>query len=71
LVDGLNDYVGDPGRYAAVADPAAGTGTDAIKVALIYQPDAVTPVGASHPSVRATTAPGGRQRELRARPLRL
>ena len=46
LVDGLNAYVGDPGRYAAVADPAAGTGTDAIKVALIYQPAKVATVGA-------------------------
>jgi uncharacterized protein len=47
LVDGLNAYVGDPGRYAAVADPATGTGTDAIKVALIYQPAKVATVGAS------------------------
>lgn len=47
LVDGLNAYVGDPGRYAAVADPASGTGTDAIKVALIYQPAKVSTVGAS------------------------
>ena len=47
LVDGLNAYVGDPGRYAAVADPATGTGTDAIKVALIYQPAKVATVGDS------------------------
>jgi uncharacterized protein len=47
LVDGLNAYVGDPGRYAAVADPVTGTGTDAIKVALIYQPAKVATVGAS------------------------
>ena len=47
LVDGLNAYVGDPGRYAAVADPVTGTGTDAIKVALIYKPAKVVTVGAS------------------------
>jgi predicted extracellular nuclease len=47
LVDGLNAYVGVPGRYAAVADPVAGTGTDAIKVALIYQPAKVATVGDS------------------------
>jgi predicted extracellular nuclease len=47
LVDGLNAYVGAPGRYAAVADPVTGTGSDAIKVALIYQPAKVATVGAS------------------------
>ncbi len=47
LVEGLNAYVGEPGRYAAIADPATGVGDDAIKVALIYQPGVVTPVGAS------------------------
>jgi uncharacterized protein len=47
LVDGLNAYVGDPGRYAAVADPVTGTGTDAIKVALIYKSAKVATVGDS------------------------
>ncbi|MFO1341197.1 MAG: ExeM/NucH family extracellular endonuclease [Burkholderiaceae bacterium] len=37
LVDGLNDKLG-AGTYAIVPDPVTGTGTDAIKVAMIYQP---------------------------------
>ena len=37
LVDALNLVVGT-GTYAAVPDPTAGTGTDAIKVAMIYKP---------------------------------
>src|SRR5206468_404727 len=43
LVDGLNAIAG-PGTYAFIN---TGTiGTDAIKVAIIYKPAAVTPVGA-------------------------
>jgi hypothetical protein len=43
LVDGLNAKLG-AGTYAAVADPAGGTGTDAIKVAMIYKPARLVPV---------------------------
>ncbi len=46
LVDALNTKVG-AGVYAVVPDPAAGTGTDAIKVAMIYKPGKLSPVGAS------------------------
>ena len=75
LVDGLNAYVGDPGRYAAVADPATGTGTDAIKVAMIYKPAKVTPVvpAISDPDPvnnrppLAQTLPAARQRRDRQR----
>ena len=42
LVDGLNETVG-AGTYAYVE--TGGIGTDAIAVAIIYQPDAVTPTG--------------------------
>ena len=42
LVDGLNAVLG-AGTYAVVPDPAAGTGTDAIKVAMIYKPARLTP----------------------------
>jgi predicted extracellular nuclease len=44
LVSGLNAVAG-AGTYAAVSDPASGTGTDAIKVAILYKPARVTPVG--------------------------
>ncbi len=44
LVDGLNTVLG-AGTYARVPDPVAGTGTDAIKVAMIYKPAKVTLVG--------------------------
>ncbi|MBN1965422.1 MAG: ExeM/NucH family extracellular endonuclease, partial [Anaerolineae bacterium] len=48
LVDGLNAAAG-AGTYAYVSDPAGfplpEAGGDAIKVAVIYQPSAVTPVG--------------------------
>ncbi|MBQ0929331.1 ExeM/NucH family extracellular endonuclease [Ideonella alba] len=37
LVDGLNAQLG-AGTYAAVPDPAQGSGSDAIKVAMIYKP---------------------------------
>ena len=49
LVDALNDAAGEQ-RYAAIEEPDTGDGlfgTDAIKVAMIYQPDAVVPLGAS------------------------
>ncbi|CAN7268598.1 ExeM/NucH family extracellular endonuclease [Rhizobacter sp. LjRoot28] len=41
LVAALNARMG-AGRYAAVPDPAGGTGTDAIKVAMIYKPARLT-----------------------------
>jgi uncharacterized protein len=44
LVDGLNAKLG-AGTYARVADPASGTGTDAIKVAMIYRPSRLAPIG--------------------------
>ncbi|MEP6505055.1 MAG: ExeM/NucH family extracellular endonuclease [Betaproteobacteria bacterium] len=44
LVDALNLRVG-AGQWAAIADPREGTGGDAIKVALIYRPARVRPVG--------------------------
>lgn len=37
LVDGLNAKLG-AGTYALVPDPAGGTGSDAIKVAMVYKP---------------------------------
>jgi uncharacterized protein len=46
LVDALNATVG-AGTYAVVPDPASGTGTDAIKVAMIYKPARLARVGAS------------------------
>jgi uncharacterized protein len=51
LVDGLNLKVG-AGTYAVVPDPTGvgtgGTGTDAIKVAMIYKPAKLSRVGASN-----------------------
>jgi len=45
LVDALNQAIGAPTpTYAYVAKPAA-TGTDAIRVAMIYKPAVLTPVG--------------------------
>jgi len=44
LVTALNTYVG-ANVYAAVPDPSNGTGTDAIKVALIYKPGRLSRVG--------------------------
>ena len=46
LVDGLNAKLG-AGTYVRVNDPAAGTGTDAIKVAMIYKPAKLSLVGAA------------------------
>lgn len=45
LVDALNAEVG-ANTYASIALPTAGTGTDAIRLAMIYKPAAVTPAGA-------------------------
>lgn len=45
LVDGLNQKMG-AGTYAPVALPPAGTGTDAIRVAMIYKPARLAAVGA-------------------------
>jgi hypothetical protein len=44
LVNGLNAAT-EPGTYAFIAEPFPGT--DAIKVAMIYRPGIVTPVGAA------------------------
>ena len=44
LVDGLNAATA-PGTYAFVSEPSPGT--DQIKVAMIYQPASVTPLGAA------------------------
>jgi len=47
LVRGLNEAT-SAGTYDYIRDPAnGGTGTDAIKVAFIYKPGVVTPVGAA------------------------
>lgn len=46
LVNGLNALLGE-NTYAAVPMPAAGTGTDAIRVAMIYKPAKLGLVGAS------------------------
>ncbi len=46
LVDALNAQVG-AGTYAVVPLPAEGTGTDAIRVAMIYKPGRLSLVGAS------------------------
>lgn len=46
LVDGLNAVLG-ANTYAAVPLPAAGTGTDAIRVAMIYKPAKLALMGAS------------------------
>ncbi|WP_199350044.1 ExeM/NucH family extracellular endonuclease [Nostoc flagelliforme] len=46
LVDRLNTFLGAE-IYDYIRDPATGVGTDEIKVAFIYKPGIVTPVGAS------------------------
>ena len=46
LVNGLNAAMG-AGTYAVVPDPATGTGTDEIKVALIYKPGKLSRTGSS------------------------
>ncbi|OQW75225.1 MAG: hypothetical protein BVN35_08975 [Proteobacteria bacterium ST_bin11] len=52
LVDGLNAGMG-AGTYAVLPLPAQGTGTDAIRVAMIYKPAALTLSGASASDVDA------------------
>ena len=52
LVAGLNAVAG-AGTYASVALPAAGTGTDAIRVAMIYKPAVVTAVGSAQSDANA------------------
>jgi predicted extracellular nuclease len=44
LVTGLNDAAGE-NRYAYIPDPAGGSGSDAIKPAMIYRAADVNPVG--------------------------
>lgn len=44
LVDSLNVAMG-AGTYAAVSLPVGGTGSDAIRVAMIYKPEKLSPVG--------------------------
>ncbi|MDP3538854.1 MAG: ExeM/NucH family extracellular endonuclease [Azonexus sp.] len=46
LLAGLNAATA-PGTYASVALPSGGTGTDAIRVALIYKPGKVSTVGSA------------------------
>lgn len=46
LVDRLNAFLGAK-VYDYIRDPATGVGTDEIKVAFIYKPETVTPVGAA------------------------
>lgn len=46
LVNGLNAVLG-ANTYRVIADPANGTGTDAIKVAMIYKPAKLTPSAAA------------------------
>ncbi len=68
LVDGLNAKLG-AGTYARINDPANGTGTDAIKVAMIYRPSklllaaaAVSDISAIHnrpPLAQTFEAPNG------------
>lgn len=70
LVAGLNAQLG-AGTYAAVPDPVQGTGTDAIKVAMIYKPARVTRMGDSvsdpspihnrPPLAQTFVVPGGQQ----------
>ncbi|MBK1686862.1 ExeM/NucH family extracellular endonuclease [Rubrivivax gelatinosus] len=70
LVDALNLRVGS-GTYAVVPEPAAGSGSDAIKVAMIYKPARVARVGApasdtaavnSRPPLAQTFAPANGER---------
>lgn len=55
LVDALNAKVG-AGTYAAVPDPATGTGSDAIKVAMLYKPARLTRVGGSQSDTAAVNS---------------
>ncbi len=47
LVDALNARVGSA-AWGLVDEPVGGSGTDAIRVAMIYRPTRVTPVGPAH-----------------------
>ncbi len=68
LVDAINARIGST-VYAAIPDPAQGTGTDAIKVGMIYKPAKLTRSGASvsdpnpihnrAPLAQAFVVPGG------------
>lgn len=68
LVNGLNAAMG-AGTYAVVPDPSTGSGTDEIKVAMIFKPGKVSRAGASlsdtaaihnrPPLAQAFTAPNG------------
>ena len=68
LVDAINARIGST-VYAAIPDPAQGTGTDAIKVGMIYKPARLTRSGASvsdpapihnrAPLAQAFVVPGG------------
>ena len=70
LVDALNARLGTV-AYTVIPDPVQGTGTDAIKVAMIYKPARVARVGASvsdpdpihnrPPLAQTFAAPGGQQ----------
>ncbi|KQY89143.1 ExeM/NucH family extracellular endonuclease [Pelomonas sp. Root1444] len=55
LVDGLNAMLG-ANTYAAVPLPAAGTGTDAIRVAMIYKPAKLGLIGASMSDTNAVNS---------------
>jgi predicted extracellular nuclease len=44
LVDGLNAFIGS-NSYVAIPVPAAGTGSDAIRVTMVYKPSRLTPLG--------------------------
>lgn len=55
LVDGLNAMLG-ANTYAAVPLPAAGTGTDAIRVAMIYKPGKLGLIGASMSDTNAVNS---------------
>jgi predicted extracellular nuclease len=79
LVDALNARLGSV-QYAAVPDAVQGTGTDAIKVAMIYKPAKLTRVGASvsdpnpihnrAPLAQTFSVPGGQTFTLVANHLR-
>lgn len=52
LVDGLNALLG-AGTYASVGAPAGGSGTDAIRVAMIYKPATLSLVGSAQSDTNA------------------
>ena len=79
LVDAVNAALGST-QYVAVPDPAQGTGTDAIKIAMIYRPAKLTRSGASisdpnpihnrPPLAQTFAVPGGQTFTLVANHLR-